>query len=222
MPRWLTMFRLRLRSLLFRARVERELEDELQYHLERELEQPAQQVAERVAAVPGVVSVGYADLLPLAPGLAPISTFWISGRSERDQLNEDWPVRRVSAGYFRTLQAAVLRGREFTADDFASVRPVMIINETAARRYFRGENPIARSIALGGAGSPLREIVGVVADIKDGPPESPPHSAAYVLFDQSAFASSCVQHNQKTLSSPRLLPQCTTCNRDSRSPDRRP
>jgi hypothetical protein len=40
----------------------------------------AQQVAERVAAVPGVVSVGYADLLPLAPGLAPTSTFRISGR----------------------------------------------------------------------------------------------------------------------------------------------
>ena len=42
----------------------------------------AEQVAERVAAVPGVVSVGYADLLPLAPGLAPTSTFWVRGRSE--------------------------------------------------------------------------------------------------------------------------------------------
>jgi predicted permease len=147
----------------------------------------AQQVAERVAAVPGVVSVGYADLSPLAPGLAPTSTFWVSGRAEHDQLKEDWPVRRVSAGYFRTLQATVLRGREFTADDLASVRPVMIINDTAARRYFRSDDPIGRSIALGGSGSPLREIVGVVADIKDGPPESSPHPAAYVLLDQSAF-----------------------------------
>jgi predicted permease len=134
-----------------------------------------------------VVSVGYADLSPLAPGLAPSSTFWVPGRAEHDQLEEDWPVRRVSAGYFRTLQAAVLRGREFTADDLAPVRPVMIINDTAARRYFRGDDPIGRSIALGGAGSPLREIVGVVADIKDGPPESSPHPAAYVPFDQSAF-----------------------------------
>jgi macrolide transport system ATP-binding/permease protein len=63
----------------------------------------------------------------------------------------------------------------------------MIINNTAAQRYFRGDNPIGQSIAIGGAGSPLREIVGVVADIKDGPPESPPHPAAYVPFDQSAF-----------------------------------
>ena len=147
----------------------------------------AQQAAERVAAVPGVLSVGYADLLPLAPGLAPTSTFWVPGRSEHDQLKEEGPVRRVSPAYFRTLQAAVLRGREFTSEDVASARPVMIINDTAARRSFRGDDPIGRSIALGGSGSPLREIVGVVADIKDGPPESPPLPAAYVPFDQSAF-----------------------------------
>jgi predicted permease len=155
-----------------------------------ENEQPgglAQQVAGRVAAVPGVLSVGYADLSPLAPALAPAATLWVAGRSEHEQLKESGPVRRVSAGYFRTLEATLLRGREFTAGDLAAVRPVMIINNTAAQRYFRGDNPIGQSIAVGGAGSPLREVVGVVADIKDGPPESPPHPAAYVPFDQSAF-----------------------------------
>jgi predicted permease len=155
-----------------------------------ENEQPgrlAQQVAERVSAVPGVVSVGYADLSPLVPGLAPAATFWVPGRSEHEQLKESGPVRRVSAGYFRTLQATLLRGREFTAGDLAAVRAVLIVNHTAAQRYFRGDDPIGQSIALGGAGSPRREIVGVVADIKDGPPESPPHPAAYVPFDQLAF-----------------------------------
>lgn len=153
-------------------------------------EQPgrlAQQVAERVSAVPGVISVGYADLSPLMPGLAPAAGFRVAGRSEHEQLKESGPVRRVSAGYFRTLEATLLRGREFTAGDLAAVRPVMIINNTAAERYFRGDDPIGQSIALGSAGSPLREIVGVVADIKDGPPESAPHPAAYVPFDQSAF-----------------------------------
>jgi hypothetical protein len=155
-----------------------------------ENEQPgglAHQVAERVAAVPGVLSVGYADLSPLAPALAPAATFWVAGRPEHEQLKESGPVRRVSAGYFRTLEATLLRGREFTAGDLAAVRPVMIINNTAAQRYFRGDDPIGQSIAIGGAGSPLRGIVGVVAHIKDGPPESPPHPAAYVPFDQSAF-----------------------------------
>jgi predicted permease len=153
-------------------------------------EQPgavARRIAERVAALPGVESVGYADLLPLAPGLAPSSVFWVLGRAEGDQLKEDWPVRRVSAGYFDALQATLLRGRYFKDEEVSSGRAVMIINETAARRYFRGDDPLGRSIAFGGPASPPREVVGVIADIKDGPPETSAHPSAYVPFDQTAF-----------------------------------
>lgn len=148
----------------------------------------ARDVAERVAAVPGVVSVAYADLPPLASALAPSSTIVVAGRPEDEQVKDGGgPVRRVSQAYFKTLQATLLRGREFTSDDLAGTRPVVIINDTAAQRYFRGANPIGRSIAFGAPASPQREIVGVVADIKDGPPETPPWPAAYVPFDQSAF-----------------------------------
>jgi macrolide transport system ATP-binding/permease protein len=154
-------------------------------------EQPgalARRVAERLAALPGVDAVGYADLLPLGPGLAPSSTFWVLGRADGDQLNEAGPVRRVSAAYFNALQATLLRGRHFTQEEVSSIRPVMIINETAARRYFAGDDPIGRWIAFGSAASPAREIVGIVADIKDGPPETPAHPSAYVPFDQTGFA----------------------------------
>lgn len=148
----------------------------------------ARRVAERLRAVPGVESVGYADLLPLGPGLAPSSTFWVLGRAESDQLGDDWPVRRVSSEYFDALQAVLQRGRHFTEEEVSSVRPVIIINETAARRYFPGEDPVGRSIAFGGAASAAREIVGIVADIKDGPPETPAHPSAYVPFDQPGLA----------------------------------
>lgn len=147
----------------------------------------AYRVAEQVAAVPGVQSVGYADILPLGPGLAPSSSFWVVGRSEDRQVTDGWPVRRISARYFSTLQATRLRGRDFTDDDVSAARPVIIINETAALRYFPGEEPIGRSIAFGGVSSPAREIVGIVADIKDGPPETPAHPSAYVPFDQKEF-----------------------------------
>ena len=150
-------------------------------------EQPgavARQVAERVTALPGVEAVGYADLLPLSPGLAPSSGFQVVGRSAGDVI-EDHPVRRVSAGYFTALQATLLRGRYFTEEEVTSIRRVVIINETAAQRYFRGEDPIGKSIVIGAP--PAREIVGVVADIKDGPPETPALPAAYVPFDQVGF-----------------------------------
>ena len=176
-------------------------------------EQPgvlARRVAERVAALPGVQSVGYADLLPLGAGLAPSSSFWVIGRADDDQMKEGNPVRRISAGYFKALQARLLRGRDFTEDEVSSVRPLMIINETAARRYFPGEDPIGRSIAFGSAASPAREIVGIVADIKDGPPETPAHPSAYVPFDQAGFAP-C--HSDATARA-RAVP--VACSRDPR------
>jgi macrolide transport system ATP-binding/permease protein len=179
-------------------------------------EQPgalAQRVAERLAALPGVDAVGYADLLPLGPGLAPSSTFWVRGRAKGDQQKEDWPVRRVSAGYFNALQATLLRGRHFTDEEVSSARPVMIINETAARRYFAVDDPIGRWIAFGGAASPAREIVGIVADIKDGPPETSAHPSAYVPFDQTGLASSFVLGRTRARSSRCSRPPCVRSNR---------
>jgi macrolide transport system ATP-binding/permease protein len=154
-------------------------------------EQPgalARLVATRVAALPGVEAVGYADLVPLGPGLAPASGFRIVGRADQGVL-DGHPVRRISAGYFMALQARLVRGRYFTDDEVASIRPVIIINETAALRYFPREDPVGHSIAFGVPSdmSPNREIVGVVADIKDGPPDTPAMPAAYIPFDQIGF-----------------------------------
>jgi len=146
----------------------------------------ARQVAERIQALPGVESVGYADILPLAPGLAPTSTFWV-GQPQAQQRQDTWPVRRVSAGYFRTLQATLLRGRYFTEAEVSTTSAAAIINESAAQRYFGAEDPLGRPIVLGDKASPPRQIVGIVADIKDGPPETPPHPSAYIPFDQSEF-----------------------------------
>jgi predicted permease len=148
----------------------------------------ARAIADRVAALPGVQSVGYADLLPLSAGLAPASSFWVVGRAEESQIKGGWPVRRVSARYFTALQATLLRGRYFSEEEVAQARLVMIINESTARRLFADQDPIGQSIAFGGPVSPRREIVGVVSDIKDGPPETPPLPSAYVPFDQPAFA----------------------------------
>lgn len=148
----------------------------------------ARRVAERVATLPGIESVGYADQLPLGPGFAPSSVFWVNGRADAGQRKENWPVRRVSAAYFSTLGARLLRGRYFTEDEVAAARPVLIINDTAARQYFGGEDPIGRSISFGGATSSPREIVGVIADITDTPPQASGHPSAYVPFDQATFA----------------------------------
>ena len=77
----------------------------------------AAQIADRVSIIPGVQSVGYADLLPLSPGLAPSSSFWIGGRADERQLQQGWPVRRVSATSFprsRPDWCAVVTSRKTT------------------------------------------------------------------------------------------------------------
>ena len=81
----------------------------------------------------------------------------------------------VSPDFFRTLQVPLLAGREFTErDDTSSARSegwpytVAIVNETFAKRYFRGQNPIGRRIGIGenlGAATPI-EIVGYVKDTR--------------------------------------------------------
>ena len=201
---------LRLRSLFRRDQVEQDLEDEFRDHLERYVEAGiargmTRDEARRAAmrAFGGVeqkkeecrdirrvnfIEHRLQDLLPVSAGLAPTATFWVSGRTNDEQRPDDWPVRQISAHYFTTLQARLVRGRYFSREEVASVRPVIIINESAARRYFPSEEPIGPSIALGGAASLAREIVGVVADIKDGPPETPSHPSAYVPFDQRTHA----------------------------------
>jgi macrolide transport system ATP-binding/permease protein len=154
----------------------------------RDVAQPAgalpQQVRQRIAMLPEVDAVGFADIVPIAQGLAPTSAIHKEGAGERGL--DDHPVRRVSAGYFAALQARLLRGREFTEAEVAGARPVVILNETAALRYLPGEDPIGKPIVVGAP--PAREVVGVVADMKDGPLETPPLPAAYVPFDHTSFA----------------------------------
>src|SRR4029453_18428489 len=63
--------------------------------------------------------------------------------------NQTYPVAALhltSTSYFKTLGIPVLRGRDFTEADKADSTPVMIINETMARQYFPGQNPIGRRI----------------------------------------------------------------------------
>jgi macrolide transport system ATP-binding/permease protein len=145
----------------------------------------ARQVAERLSALPGVERVGYADQLPLSRGDAPTTNFQVPGRPLVDEARKSHPIRRVSAGYFATLGARLVRGRELTEAEVAASQPVVVINETTADRYFPGEDPVGREFQIG---TLRKTIVGVVADLKDGPLETPARPAVYVPFDQTGFA----------------------------------
>jgi macrolide transport system ATP-binding/permease protein len=145
----------------------------------------------RLADLPGVQAVGISDQLPLASWGGTSAWFGVAGRPNLGDHNEA-SNRRVSPGYFTTLGARLLRGRYFTAGEDASKPLVAIINQTLEKRYFPGEDPIGMEIFFTTPRQPAMQIVGVVADIREGSLDEPIRPAIYVPFDQYLFLYSSV------------------------------
>jgi len=133
----------------------------------------------RLAALPGVKSVAAGWPLPFSGGGLGVS-FDVEGRPQPPGESFDSRTTVITPNFFHTLGIPVLRGREFTAADASSAPPVVIVNESFARKFFPGQDPIGKHIKPGlndGVHFPaMREIVGVVGDVKlrsltdDAPP----------------------------------------------------
>lgn len=147
-----------------------------------------QQLIERVRALPGVRSVGASEDILL--GLANEQTISASGSSpgesgiHRLRVNID----AVTPDYFRTVGASLRQGRTFTDSDGPASPPVVIINETLARRLWPDQDPIGQAIRNGGGDSdnPWMTVVGVVADLRRqrDEPDRPPLPQAFQPFTQ--------------------------------------
>ena len=147
-------------------------------------------VLDRVASLPGVTAVGLSSTPPLAGG----NTMWIRviGRPYGGEHNEV-NYREISTGYFDTLGARLVRGRHFSGQDTGSSKSVVIVNQALVARYFPGEDPIGRELQYAPTSQqPPMEIVGIVADIKEGAVDSATPPTVYVAFDQDPTDSFAV------------------------------
>ena len=157
-------------------------------------------VEREVSALPGVKSAAWGSALPL-------DGWWIAMPA---QVEGDSPqpeglrplvfYELVSASYFRTLDIPLLFGRHFDGRDIAAAAPVCIVDEAFVRLYMRGRNPIGarvvvRGMNTGGRPLPVREIVGVVAQVRQRPDEleGQPHVYAPLTQDPAPRASLVVQ-----------------------------
>jgi putative ABC transport system permease protein len=150
-----------------------------------------QQAWQRIQALPGVKSVGAIDNLPLS-GMHGGGPFTIEGHPTTS--DADAPVAYrcvVSLNYFQTMGIPLLQGREFTERDRDGTATALIINETAVRRYWPGQNPVGSrlSFTTGRAQPTWLEIVGVVKDVLHDGLELPAKPTIYAPFLQwpSAF-----------------------------------
>jgi putative ABC transport system permease protein len=74
----------------------------------------------------------------------------------------------VTPGYFSTLEIPLRRGRDFSERDTADSQRVAIINETLARRFWPGRDPVGQRMLVGGINATSAQIIGVAADVHEG------------------------------------------------------
>jgi len=133
-----------------------------------------------VRTVPGVVSVS-ASRCGLVAGCSTSSSIRLEGDDKSVSSNMNW----VSPGYFLTAGIPRVAGREFDERDDQHGARVAIVNQSAARRYFQGQNPLGRRLAYAQRDI---EIVGVVRDARTQTLHEPPVPMVYFPIDQRPAA----------------------------------
>ena len=156
--------------------------------------------------MPGVASVGF-SVLPLLKGYA-----WqnaIVGKDFEGAPIEEQPVlNHVSPDYFATLGIPIIAGRAFTARDIGPSRRQAVINESFARQYFPGRNPIGQRFGLLNDEAPVSpediEVVGVIPDKKYRDlRETPPAQAYFPSFEDDHYRFTNIY--LRTQGDPRLI-----------------
>ena len=141
-------------------------------------------VVAEIKTTPGVTSVALVDVLPLTFNR---NTDWIRfvDRAYNGEHNEVLQ-RGITSDYFATLQARLLRGRTFTDADDITKPKVVVINQALAKKYFPGEDPIGQRFADHNMDpNSIKEIIGVVDDIREGPLDAEIWPGYYYAFNQS-------------------------------------
>jgi predicted permease len=153
----------------------------------------------RIQAMPGVESAAVNRCTPFSG--CSRSIVFLPGQSA-DRANAPGVGRHyISADYFRALGIPVLAGRVLTPADRAGSPPVAVVNESGARRFWPGENPIGKRVWFGTTTGPFSdpahavEVVGVVGDVKyEGvdQPDRPDRADFYTSYLQFAFPDTMV------------------------------
>jgi putative ABC transport system permease protein len=124
-----------------------------------------QQVLDRVRALPSVESAGVVSQLPLGGNLDMYGVH-VEGKSSPNP-EEDPSADRysISPGYLSAMRIPLLRGRDFDERDRVDSPLVVLVNDSAARQFWPGENPVGKRLKFGDTKGAWRTVVGLVGDV---------------------------------------------------------
>ena len=143
-------------------------------------------LAERVRAIAGVTAVATTSADP-GSGSDTTFSFAIEGRVAKNPSGREDPeaLQAISASYFETMRIPVTAGRAFDAAiDRADGTPVVVLNESLARKHWPNGDAIGKRIAFRVGQTPWREIVGIVGDTHDAGPGNDVKPTIYVPLAQ--------------------------------------
>ncbi|MGI9041537.1 MAG: ABC transporter permease [Gemmatimonadales bacterium] len=145
------------------------------------------QLLERLAEVPGVRAAGVVSDAPLGDSPDYIA-FALEGAAAPDpNMVQDAEAFTASPGYFDALRMPLLSGRGFAAQDGPDAPPVVVINQTLARRFWPGRDPLGERITFGNpadSAAEWRTVVGVVGDIRHVSLDRQPYGQIYLPLAQ--------------------------------------
>jgi putative ABC transport system permease protein len=144
------------------------------------------EVLRRIRVLPGVQSVAVAGNLPLTYN-GDSATIAVEGIP--DPPPDQWPdviYRAIGPGYFSTMGIPLIRGHDFTDQDRADSKKVVVISEKTAEHYWPGEDPIGKRVKPDATNSdvPWREVIGVVKDVRQNDFIAQPKMQMYFNYRQ--------------------------------------
>jgi putative ABC transport system permease protein len=145
-----------------------------------------QTLLERVGSLPGARSAGVINYLPLQQS-GFNGDITIEGQGPYEPGRAPWAeFRAISPDYFRVMSVPLISGRFYTAQDQTNSTPVVIVNQTLARRYLSGQDPIGKRIRV--IGNDWRTVVGVVGDVRQSGVTQAARAEVFVPITQAVYA----------------------------------
>lgn len=138
------------------------------------------EIIQRIDALPGVQTAGITDSLPLSTN----RSWGLDAKGRQARKGESPPAAFLSVvtpGYMQALGIRLLKGRHFDWHDRPESQPVVIINETAARSLWPGQDPVERTAAINGKDV---RVIGVAADVRESSLETKAGSQMYMPASQ--------------------------------------
>lgn len=176
-----------------------------------------QRLVDDLASVPGIKSVGLASMRILEDNEWD-SSMTVEGYTAKPGQTPEPFMNSVSPNYFRTLGVPILAGRDFTINDATELKSgpdpqdwsptTVIINESFAKRYFAGRNPIGLHVGFGSdpGTKTIMRVIGVVKDIKYTNLRDEIPVQAYIPYLGSHFVDAMTVYMRSTLDTNQVMP----------------